>query len=200
MRENYSIQAENLMNSIYEDYIHSIKIFHEIRITLNLLKKIKFKVKDRYRRLEDFSDIKIDKKTEQINILIYKQEYINVLKEQIKVINLDFQAEGQFLHIKKPRYTYNQLMELVEELEKYRNMVITKCSKAKLEPILRSRHGVENQFIESSTAQKTSKNCDVIFKKYEKMVNQVTEKKIGEVLGKDFFQKYKKETLNTAFE
>ena len=32
------------------------------------------------------------------------------------------------------------------------------------------------------------------------MVNQVTEKKIGEVLGKDFFQKYKKETLNTAFE
>ena len=200
MRENYSIQAENLMNSIYEDYIHSIKIFHEIRITLNLLKKIKFKVKDRYRRLEDFSDIKIDKKTEQINILIYKQEYINVLKEQIKVINLDFQVEGQFLHIKKPRYTYNQLMELVEELEKYRNMVITKCSKAKLEPILRSRHGVENQFIESSTAQKTSKNCDVIFKKYEKMVNQVTEKKIGEILGKDFFQKYKKETLNTAFE
>ena len=63
MKENYSIQAENLMNSIYEDYIHSIKIFHEIRITLNLLKKIKFKVKDRYRRLEDFSDIKIDKNT-----------------------------------------------------------------------------------------------------------------------------------------
>ena len=91
-------------------------------------------------------------------------------------------------------------MELVEELEKYRNTVITKCSKAKLEPILRSRHGVENQFIESSTAQKTSKNCDVIYKKYEKMVNQITEKKIGEILGKDFFQKYKKETLNTKFE
>ena len=200
MKENYSIQAENLMNSIYEDYIHSIKKFHEIRITVNLLKKIKFKVKDNYRRLEDFSEIRIDKKTKQINILIYKQEYIDVLKEQIKIINVDFLNEGQFLHIKKPKYTYNQLMELVEELEKYRNTVITKCSKAKLEPILRSRHGVENQFIESSTAQKTSKNCDVIYKKYEKMVNQVTEKKIGEILGKDFFQKYKKESLNVTFQ
>ena len=200
MKENYSIQAENLMNSIYEDYILSIKIFHEIRITLNLLKKIKFKVKDRYRRLEDFSDIRIDKKTTQINILVYKQEYIKVSKEQLKSIKVDFLAEGQFLYIKKPKYTYNQLMELVEELEKYRNTVITKCSKAKLEPILRSRHGVENQFIESSTAQKTSKNCDVIYKKYEKMVNQVTEKKIEEILGKDFFQKYKKESLNVTFQ
>ena len=66
--------------------------------------------------------------------------------------------------------------------------------------MLTSRHGVENQFIESSTAQKTSKNCDVIYKKYEKMVNQVTEKKIEEILGKDFFQKYKKESLNVTFQ
>ena len=32
------------------------------------------------------------------------------------------------------------------------------------------------------------------------MVNQVTEKKIEEILGKDFFQKYKKESLNVTFQ
>ena len=102
MKENYSIQAENLMNSIYEDYTHSIKIFHEVRITVNLLKKIKFKVKDKYKRLEDFSEIKIDRKTKQIDILVYKQEYIDILKEQIENINLEFLVKGQFLHVKKP--------------------------------------------------------------------------------------------------
>ena len=196
MKENYSIQAENLMNSIYEDYTHSIEIFHEVRITVNLLKKIKFKVKDKYRRLEDFSEIKIDRKTKQIDILVYKQEYIDILKEQIENINLEFLVKGQFLHVKKPEYNYNQLMELIEEIEKCRNSVITKCSKAKLEPILRSRHGVENQFIESSTAQKTSKNCNDIYEKYEKLINQLTEKKITEILGKNYFQKYKNESLS----
>ena len=195
IKENYSIQAENLMKSIYEDFIQNLKIFHEVKITINLLKQLKFKIKDRYRRLEDFSDLQIDNKTKQINILIFNKEYIDILKEQIKSINIEFRCDGQFLYIKKVKYNYNQLMELIEEIERYRNSIITKCSKAKLEPILRSRHGVENQFIESFIAQKTSSNCNEIYKKYEYLINQVTDKKITEILGLNFFQKYKKENL-----
>ena len=39
-------------------------------------------------------------------------------------------------------------MSIVDDIEKIRNKTLTKCSKAKSEPVIRARTALENEFIE----------------------------------------------------
>ena len=52
------------------------------------------------------------------------------------------------------------------------------CSKAKLEPTLRARLALENDFIETKTANQTLKNCEIIYKKYQKIILEKTNNKL----------------------
>ena len=54
-------------------------------------------------------------------------------------------------------------MAVVDEIEKHQNKTLTRCSKAKLEPILRARNAVENDFIDQVISRQTSNRCQEVF-------------------------------------
>ena len=46
-------------------------------------------------------------------------------------------------------------MSIVDEIEKIKNRTLTKCSKAKSEPVIRARTALENEFIEPAVSRET---------------------------------------------
>ena len=73
--------------------------------------------------------------------------------------------------------------------------ILSKCSKAKLDPILRARTALENEFIDQVISRETSSNSQKIFDEKEKIIDQITKKKIEIILGKSFFKKYLEEKI-----
>ena len=191
MKENYSIQAENLMSQIIKDYTISIGNFKVQNLVLKSIKSIKVKIADRTRNISDLSEIQYNDEIQKWKLTVYNKDYINKIVIQIDETDLSYYVEGQFIIIDKPTFTYNQLLELIEQIEKYTNKVLLNCSKAKLEPILRARNGVENQFIDNITAQFASQRSQEIYEKYEVILQEKKLQKIKNILGIELFKKYK---------
>lgn len=191
MKENYSIQAENLMSQIIKDYTISVRNFKVQNLVLKSIKNIKVKIADRTRNISDLSEIQYNDEIQKWKLTVYNKDYINKIVIQIDETDLSYYVEGQFIIIDKPIFTYNQLLELIEQIEKYTNKVLLNCSKAKLEPILRARNGVENQFIDNITAQFASQRSQEIYEKYEVILQEKKLQKIKNILGIELFKKYK---------
>lgn len=191
MKENYSIQAENLMSQIIKDYTISVENFKVQNLVLKSIKSIKVKIADRTRNISDLSEIQYNDEIQKWKLTVYNKDYINKIVIQIDETDLSYYVEGQFIIIDKPIFTYNQLLELIEQIEKYTNKVLLNCSKAKLEPILRARNGVENQFIDNITAQFASQRSQEIYEKYEVILQEKKLQKIKNILGIELFKKYK---------
>jgi len=191
MKENYSIQAENLMSQIIKDYTISVENFKVQNLVLKSIKSIKVKIADRTRNISDLSEIQYNDEIQKWKLTVYNKDYINKIVIQIDETDLSYYVEGQFIIIDKPTFTYNQLLELIEQIEKYTNKVLLNCSKAKLEPILRARNGVENQFIDNITAQFASQRSQEIYEKYEVILQEKKLQKIKNILGIELFKKYK---------
>lgn len=191
MKENYSIQAENLMSQIIKDYTISVGNFKVQNLVLKSIKSIKVKIADRTRNISDLSEIQYNDEIQKWKLTVYNKDYINKIVIQIDETDLSYYVEGQFIIIDKPIFTYNQLLELIEQIEKYTNKVLLNCSKAKLEPILRARNGVENQFIDNITAQFASQRSQEIYEKYEVILQEKKLQKIKNILGIELFKKYK---------
>ena len=191
MKENYSIQAENLMSQIIKDYTISVETFKVQNLVLKSIKSIKVKIADRTRNISDLVEIQYNDEIQKWKLTVYNKDYINKIVIQIDETDLSYYVEGQFIIIDKPTFTYNQLLELIEQIEKYTNKVLLNCSKAKLEPILRARNGVENQFIDNITAQFASQRSQEIYEKYEVILQEKKLQKIKNILGIELFKKYK---------
>ena len=85
-------------------------------------------------------------------------------------------------------------MAIVDEIEKMKNKTLTKCSKAKSEPVIRARTALENQFIEPAVSRETLTNVKY-FKKATDIIDLITQKRIKEILGEIYFEKYIKEKI-----
>ena len=57
---------------------------------------------------------------------------------------------------------------------KQKNKTLSKCSKAKMDPVIRSKHAVENEFIDLAIARKTSNNCQKMFEENEEIIRKLT--------------------------
>ena len=86
-------------------------------------------------------------------------------------------------------------MAIVDEIEKMKNKTLTKCSKAKSEPVIRARTALENQFIEPAVSRETFNKCEVLQKKATDIIDLITQKRIKEILGEIYFEKYIKEKI-----
>ena len=82
-----------------------------------------------------------------------------MLNEELQTLELNTKKEGQFIKVFKKELTYNQLMSIVDDIEKIRNKTLTKCSKAKSEPVIRARTALENEFIEPAISRETLINA-----------------------------------------
>ncbi len=195
MDENYSIQAKNLLENLVFEYKNIIKDIHRIDILLKQVKSIRVEINSRTRWISEVSNISKEAINKKVKVLIYNEEYIPLIKEELSKLGLKFNLSGQFIEVFQPNYSYNELMSLIDDIETKRNKIITRCSKAKMDPVIRSKHAVENQFIDHAIARKTSNNCQKMYEENESKIKNLTLEKIKSILGAENFERYKNEGL-----
>ena len=165
--ENYSIQAKNLLENLVDEFENTIKKIHKIDIVLKQIKTIRVEINKRSRWISEISNISKDIANKKVKILIYNEDYFEPIESELKKLDLQFNKNGQFLEIVQPIFSYNQLMSLVDDIESKKNKIISKCTKAKMDPVIRSKHAVENEFIDIAIARKTSNNCQKMFEEHQ---------------------------------
>ena len=193
--ENYSIQAKNLLESIVQDYESNLKSIHKDIFYLNEIKKIRFTINSRIRKITDLAEIKNNQQDDFFTVIVFNEDYFEILNEELIKLELNTKRDGQFIKVFKKELTYNQLMSIVDDIEKIKNRTLTKCSKAKSEPVIRARTALENQFIEPAVSRETFNQCEILQKKAIDLIDLVTQKRIKEILGESYFEKYISEKI-----
>jgi ribosome recycling factor len=193
--ENYSIQAKNLLESIVQDYESNLKSIHKDIFYLNEIKKIRFTINSRIRKITDLAEIKNNQQDDFFTVIVFNEDYFEILNEELIKLELNTKRDGQFIKVFKKELTYNQLMSIVDDIEKIKNRTLTKCSKAKSEPVIRARTALENQFIEPAVSRETFNQCEILQKKAIDLIDLVTQKRIKEILGETYFEKYISEKI-----
>ncbi len=193
--ENYSIQAKNLLDNLVDEYKSLIKDVHKIDILLKQIKSIRVEVNSRTRWISEVANITKEVANKKVKILIYNDDYLSAIEDEVKELELNYKINGQFIEVFQPDFSYNDLMTLVDEIETKKNKTLSKCSKAKMDPVIRSKHAVENEFIDLAIARKTSNNCQKMFEENEAIIRKLTLEKIKNILGHDYFKKFEKEGL-----
>ena len=193
--ENYSIQAKNLLESIVQDYESNLKNIHKDIFYLNEIKKIRFTINNRIRKITDLAEIKNNQQDDFFTIIVFNEDYFEILNEELIKLELNTKRDGQFIKVFKKELTYNQLMSIVDDIEKIKNRTLTRCSKAKSEPVIRARTALENQFIEPAVSRETFNQCEILQKKAIDLIDLVTQKRIKEILGETYFEKYISEKI-----
>ena len=193
--ENYSIQAKNLLDFLIQDYSESLKSFHQDNFYLHEIKKFRFNINNRIRKLLDIAEVKNNPKDSFYHIIVFNTEYNEIIKTELDLIPLTYKEEGQNIYVNKKKLTFNQLMTIVDNIEGFKNKTLTKCSKAKLEPILRAKNALENDFIDQIISRETSNKCQELYEFSEKEIIKITEKKINFLLGSENYKRYLKEKV-----
>ena len=193
--ENYSIQAKNLLESIVQDYESNLKSIHKDIFYLSEIKKIRFTINSRIRKITDLAEIKNNQQDDFFTVIVFNEDYFEILNEELIKLELNTKRDGQFIKVFKKELTYNQLMSIVDDIEKIKNRTLTKCSKAKSEPVIRARTALENQFIEPAVSRETFNQCEILQKKAIDLIDLVTQKRIKEILGETYFEKYISEKI-----
>ena len=193
--ENYSIQAKNLLDFLIQDYSESLKSFHQDNFYLHEIKKFRFNINNRIRKLLDIAEVKNNPKDSFYHIIVFNTEYNGIIKTELDLIPLTYKEEGQNIYVNKKKLTFNQLMTIVDNIEGFKNKTLTKCSKAKLEPILRAKNALENDFIDQIISRETSNKCQELYEFSEKEIIKITEKKIKFLLGSENYKRYLKEKV-----
>ena len=193
--ENYSIQAKNLLDFLIQDYSESLKSFHQDNFYLHEIKKFRFNINNRIRKLLDIAEVKNNTKDSFYHIIVFNTEYNEIIKTELDLIPLTYKEEGQNIYVNKKKLTFNQLMTIVDNIEGFKNKTLTKCSKAKLEPILRAKNALENDFIDQIISRETSNKCQELYEFSEKEIIKITEKKIKFLLGSENYKRYLEEKV-----
>ena len=174
-----------------QDYESVLGSIHQDTFYLSEIKKIRLSINSRIRKISDLAEIKNDHQDNFFTIIVFNEDYYELLNEELQNLELDTKKEGQFIKVFKKELTYNQLMSIVDDIEKIRNKTLTKCSKAKSEPVIRARTALENEFIEPAISRETFNQCEILQKKATDLIDLITQKRIKEILGKINFEKYR---------
>ena len=78
--ENYSIQAKNLLEFLIQDYSDSLKSFHQDNYYLHEIKKFRFNINNRIRKLLDIAEVKNNYKERFYHIIVFNTEYNGLIK------------------------------------------------------------------------------------------------------------------------
>ena len=87
-------------------------------------------------------------------------------------------------------------MEVVDDLNRKKNSGLARLTKAKSEATTRARTALENDFITQGVANAVSRKCSEMHEKHSLTINDLTLEKIKDILGDQYFQKYKEEELD----
>ena len=192
------MQAENLMKSAVEEYKEIVKEVKATDANLTIIRNIRVSIQGKPRRLVDIADLKKTEDVHKIQLLVFNTDHIELLTEQIDELNFSYDVDGQFINITVPDPTYKQLMEVVDDLNRKKNSAMGRLTKAKSEATSRARTAVENEFITQGVASAASRKCDEYYQNYGDQISEMTLEKIKDILGPEFFEKYKTEELDFA--
>ncbi len=198
MAEQYSMQAENLMKSAVEEYKEIVKEVKATDANLTIIRNIRVSIQGKPRRLVDIADLKKTEDVHKIQLLVFNTDHIELLTEQIDELNFSYDVDGQFINITVPDPTYKQLMEVVDDLNRKKNSAMGRLTKAKSEATSRARTAVENEFITQGVSSAASRKCYEYYQNYGDQISEMTLEKIKDILGPEFFEKYKTEELDFA--
>ena len=115
--ENYSIQAKNLLDNLVDEYKNLIKDIHKIDILLKQIKSIRVEVNSRTRWISEVANITKEVANKKVKILIYNDDYLSAVEDEVKQLKLNFKINGQFIEVFQPDFSYNDLMTLVDDIE-----------------------------------------------------------------------------------
>ena len=191
MAEQYSMQAENLMKSAVEEYKEIIKEVKATDANLTIIRNIRINIQGKPRRLVDIADLKKTEDVHKLQLLVFNTDHIELLTEQLDENSFSYDIDGQFINITVPDPTYKQLMEVVDDLNRKKNSAMGRLTKAKSEATTRARTAVENEFITQGVASAASRKCDEYYQNYGDQISEMTLEKIKNILGSEFFEKYK---------
>ena len=194
--DKYTIQAETLMKAAIEEYKETITEVKSADANLATLKGLRINVQGKPRRLVDVGDIKRTENENVIQILVFNTDHIPLLTEKIDEVEFNYEIDGQFINIDLPDPSYKQLMEVVDDLNIKKNSGLSRLTKAKSEATTRARTALENEFITQGVANAVSRKCSEMHEEYSLIINELTLAKIKEILGDEYFEKYKTEELD----
>ena len=194
--DKYTIQAETLMKAAIEEYTETITEVKSADANLATLKGLRINVQGKPRRLVDVGDIKRTENENVIQILVFNTDHIPLLTEKIDEVEFNYEIDGQFINIDLPDPSYKQLMEVVDHLNIKKNSGLSRLTKAKSEATTRARTALENEFITQGVANAVSRKCSEMQEEYSLKINDLTLEKIKDILGDEYFEKYKTEELD----
>ena len=193
--EKYSPQAEMLMKNTIEDFEEDLREVKATDANLNVIRGIRINIQGKPRRLVDVGDLKKTGDPNKLQVLVFNTDHIPLLTEKIDEVEFNYEVDGQFINIDLPEPSYKQLMEVVDDLNRKKNSGLARLTKAKSEATTRARTALENDFISQGVANAVSRKCSEMHELYTSKVNELTIEKIKEILGNEYFEKYKNEEL-----
>ena len=196
MAEQYSIQAETLMKAAVEEYKEILLEIDASDANESVLKGIRINVQGKPRRLVDVGDLKKTEDKNKLQILVFNTDHIELITEKIDEVDFNYEIDGQFINIDVPDPSYKQLMEVVDNINRKKNSSMSRLTKAKSEATTRARTAVENEFITQGVATAASRKCDTFYEEHSNEIEELTTEKIKQILGTEFFEKYKTEEID----
>ena len=194
--EKYTPQPQNLMNVTIEDFEEELLEVKASDANLNVLRGIRINIQGKPRRLVDVGDIKKTETKNFIQVLVFNTDHIPLLTEKIDELEFPYEVEGQFINLNLPDPNYKQLMEVVDDINRKKNSALARLTKAKSEATTRARTALENEFISQGVATAVSRKCATLHEEFTEKVNGLSLEKIKQILGTEYFEKYKTEELD----
>jgi ribosome recycling factor len=194
--DKYTIQAETLMKAAIEDYVEILNEVKASDANLTTIKGIRINIQGKPRRLVDVGDIKKTENENVLQILVFNTDHISLLTEKIDEIPFNYEIDGQFINMDLPDPSYKQLMEVVDDINRKKNSAMARLTKSKSEATTRARTALENEFITQRVSTAVSRKCSEMHEEFASKIDSLTLEKIKEILGSEFFEKYKTEELD----
>ena len=194
--EKYTPQAQNLMSVTIEDFEEELLEVKASDANLNVLRGIRINIQGKPRRLVDVGDIKKTETKNFIQVLVFNTDHTPLLTEKIDELEFPYEVEGQFINLNLPDPNYKQLMEVVDDINRKKNSALARLTKAKSEATTRARTALENEFISQGVATAVSRKCATLHEEFTEKVNGLSLEKIKQILGTEYFEKYKTEELD----
>ena len=196
IEEKYSPQAEMLMKNTIEDFEEDLREVKATDANLNVVRGLRINIQGKPRRLVDVGDLKKTGDPNKLQVLVFNTDHIPLLTEKIDELEFHYEIDGQFINLDLPDPSYKQLMEVVDDINRKKNSASARLTKAKSEATTRARTALENEFITQGVATAVSRKCATLHEEYSEIISEKTLEKIKQILGSEYFEKYKKEELD----
>ena len=89
------------MDSLINDFKVSIRDFHADNFYLHEIKKLRFTINNRIRKITDIAEIKNQHEDKSYQIIVFNIDYSPLIKDELNSISLENKSEGQFIFVKK---------------------------------------------------------------------------------------------------